>query len=371
MEWSSILLVASASLSIVGSSVIIYRFIHCKSWNKPYERLVAGLSLSDLFLSIGIVITPFALRTKNSRVCSYDGLIKHVGVAGPLYNSALSFYYWIMIVHGTKEKRMAKFYEPFMHVIVWAFAAASGISGLLLRAYNPSLETDLCWIVAVPEDCNGTDIPCVGATHLVTKWLTIVTVYVPLLLVFVSLIVNNLWIYFHVKKAERNARRYEFRESTDFRESRLSIVSSALRPSKSTSSSKAQQVASQSFCFVLAFCISYTVSAVLELIGWLDPVGINTDRYIVLKYFRAALYPLQGLLNMFVYTRPRYLRWRKWSPDSSRLQCLYYALVTFSVPTRLVSPKETKREIAAVDNDSTTENPTLGSIPNPELYHPS
>jgi hypothetical protein len=115
----------TASLSIIGSTYIIVDVL-CKWFNNKkrrrheqimtrgnnsqstrttnmltYHRLLIGLSISDLIMSIGLFTStwPMPLDTphvygaiNNTQTCALIGFMETIGVAAVMYNTSLSYY---------------------------------------------------------------------------------------------------------------------------------------------------------------------------------------------------------------------------------------------------------------------------------------
>lgn len=109
-------------------------------------------------------------------------------------------------------------------------------------------------------------------------WLKFGSVYIPLLRVLESLIINNVWIFAYVWRVERRAKRHApvgLRKSTSCR-----------------TKTRAREVASQSFFFFLAFFLSFLPSALLEVVKVLDGVERESFYVVAMDATRAALYSM-------------------------------------------------------------------------------
>lgn len=65
----SILSLVFSLLSICGSTMIIARILRCRSYSTPYNRLMIGLSVSDIVtsfvLGFGVFLLPEETSTRN------------------------------------------------------------------------------------------------------------------------------------------------------------------------------------------------------------------------------------------------------------------------------------------------------------------
>lgn len=84
------------------------------------------------------------------------------------------------------------------------------------------------------------------------------------------------------------------------------------RGTESRAKSLTNQVAVQCFCYVSSFFMTWifpTIIRAMTAFGSIPPFA--------LVYLTTFLLPLQGLINFFIYMRPRYARYRKNNPHES------------------------------------------------------
>jgi hypothetical protein len=92
----------SASISFISSLTIATAIVRSDGGlTSPFRRLIFGLSLSDVLLSFGLIVGPFASPASdispfglgNQGTCSAQGFILHLsGYTVPMYTCALSYY---------------------------------------------------------------------------------------------------------------------------------------------------------------------------------------------------------------------------------------------------------------------------------------
>ena len=61
----SILFVFSGTLSVVGSSTIVYKVLKNRANATPYDRLMLGLSSCDILASLNFMMAPFLVPEVN------------------------------------------------------------------------------------------------------------------------------------------------------------------------------------------------------------------------------------------------------------------------------------------------------------------
>eukprot|EP00555_Chaetoceros_dichaeta_P011766 CAMPEP_0198268528 /NCGR_PEP_ID=MMETSP1447-20131203/37543_1 /TAXON_ID=420782 /ORGANISM="Chaetoceros dichaeta, Strain CCMP1751" /LENGTH=185 /DNA_ID=CAMNT_0043959611 /DNA_START=86 /DNA_END=640 /DNA_ORIENTATION=+ len=143
----------SASLSIAGSTLIIYILSHA-GWRKLARlrnRLVFGMSIIDIFSSaavgFSIILTPqeteCSVGMGNQLTCNVQGFFIQLGFAVPGYNAMLSLYFLMTIRYGIDQVTVAEKYELLMHAFVLIPPLTTAIIGAAGKMYFS--ETANCW----------------------------------------------------------------------------------------------------------------------------------------------------------------------------------------------------------------------------------
>ena len=209
----SILPIPSALLSIFGSVSIIRiacrtRYDTGKQWTS-YTRLLIAISCCDIIYSITMGVSAFLLPKEtshrvwaigNDTTCTLLGFVSQFFVTVLSYNGMLSFYFLLSTRLGVKNRDIARKYEPFMHLIGVGYPFITHVIGLYLGVFHENELGQGCWVNNYPENCgedgpdDTTGVPCQTETF---SWILggFVTV-----LSFLSIVINNLLIYFYVKK---------------------------------------------------------------------------------------------------------------------------------------------------------------------------
>eukprot|EP00566_Odontella_aurita_P015228 CAMPEP_0113537112 /NCGR_PEP_ID=MMETSP0015_2-20120614/6645_1 /TAXON_ID=2838 /ORGANISM="Odontella" /LENGTH=339 /DNA_ID=CAMNT_0000436571 /DNA_START=145 /DNA_END=1164 /DNA_ORIENTATION=- /assembly_acc=CAM_ASM_000160 len=313
----------SAFLSICGSFIIVHNVIHdAKKRKKAYHRIMLGLSVSDIvaatnyFLGTWLIprgtvgkYGPVYMAAGTDATCSMSGFFTQSSVASPLYNAMLALYYLFVVKYGWKEERLMKF-EPLVHSLPIAFALGTSATGAGLYLYN-SVEW-LCWVNIEPPQANN---PWRWAFLFGPVWSCIV---------FVTAVMTVLW--WTMRQTEQSVVVHSKNSSAGVQ----SAVSSARR-------NRSKQIAFQGILYVGAFYITWffpTLQRVLEL--------ADKESFFLLEFFDATLLPLQGLLNMCIYLRPRYKNYRKRNPEATRCVAFWAIAGVKKRPNFFSTKKKTK-----------------------------
>lgn len=129
-------------------------------------------------------------------------------------------------------------------------------------------------------------------------------------------------------------------------------------------------VRSQAFLFVASYIASSMITYILRLFEtqafeYVDEMELPYNHY-TLMVLQSILLPLQGLFNMMIYIRPRYLRLQNQYPKESRAWVLRRA-----VGGSKVEPIHSLGEVHVKVNGGRNANITVGNAPQSSLTNAS
>jgi len=318
--------VISASLSIAGSSVIVYKVIKNRQKASPYDRLLLGLSTCDIISSINAAVGPFLSPAETSpriwavgtdTTCTFSGFLFQFSISAMIYNAILSYYYLLTVRFNVKKDWFAKYVEPWCHCLTWLFFMVTASAGAAIGLYGEFELGFGCWVNDYPEGCDNTD-PHTCTSPLI-GW---IIGGLPSLFTLVSILVNNLVIFFFVRRTL--GKRLERTDSD-----------SAQQEERDTAARQRvhiREVASQGLLYTGTFFLSQISSFVLRVLESMGYTYSDESSIFPLLVTHALLSPLQGFFNLFVYTRPNYLRVRKAYPNMSVLSALRKACLDTDIP---------------------------------------
>ena len=359
----------SGSLSVAGSAIIMWHAVH--KLHRPYHRILFMLSVTDLICSLSLAIMPLAFYRPNlkpSAVCELDGFIViSMGYSSAFYNASLSMYFLLTIKYSYSERKMAQKVEPFLHGVSVMYPLTCAIIGLVLQMYNPSPGSIGCWINAYPKNCEwDEDIECERGEG--AYMFSFFAAVIPLALVWIALIGNNVAIYCFVRRIEERSNqhaasstlsRFEIRSrQSDEDEMEKELAKAAPNPGLSSADThgvaiiplappalplsirrnasknfaKTRQTAVQSFFYVFAYFVVFFFGSLAFCFKTTDPDGFQSGKYFPLQVLDAFFFPLQGFFDAIIYFRPRYYRFRKYFPEKSRWFALREAVCTRATP---------------------------------------
>ena len=300
----------TAGLSALGSALTCFLILWPKRKCKTYHRLVLGMSLCCLSSSVAWFFTTWPIprgtpdvfgAVGTEQTCSAQAFFAQFSLSAVMYNASLSVYYVLVIVKGWSDERILKV-EPIFHLhsITWGLGTALASIGLTL--FN-QVGWD-CWIGPHPLGCkeswknNGMTTCSRGNNGTLYQW---AFYYAPLWAVIVAVTVLMYWVYWTVRKQERIMERYL-----------PTSIAGAPAASDRERVKRSRQIANQAAYYVGAFFVTWLFPTIFQL------VLVTSGRlYFSLLFLTAFFVPIQGLLNLIVFMRPKYLRYVKNNPNQS------------------------------------------------------
>ncbi len=225
----SILLRASASISIIASALLIVHVLRShQGLSTTYHRLMCGLSIADIISSsafaVGSLMAPKEMSYMipgargNGGTCTTQGFFVVVGtLMSVYYNCSICFYYLAIIKYNRSDAYIAKKLERWLHVIPITVALMNGFMFVAVKGYNK--WSNICFKVPYdPPHCigykdgekvDGFDIPCGRGSAFYDS------IFIALLINIAAtspppiiIITTMFMMYLAVLKIERNVARY-------------------------------------------------------------------------------------------------------------------------------------------------------------------
>lgn len=297
---------AIGPLSAVCSGILIYSILSKRSFH-TFHRILLGMGGCDIIYST-FVSTSTLLAPKdtdvfgavgNERTCSLKGFVTQAfGFATPAYNFALCLYYLGTIKYGISENKMARTYEPYLHALALGLPLGTAFFGLGFGQYGVlESEPGSCWWGYKPYGCM--DDPLIDCTNKTMVDGLRAASFIGFLAVAIGIIVVN-WLLYHSVRVQMK------------RSMRSSMV-------QDTVTKRIRAVGIQCGLYVLAFFMTYSLTAILELIYvvGLQPPETLEQRYYWLKVLTFVFNPSQGIMNLLIYLRPRFSTLREGHPSKN------------------------------------------------------
>lgn len=348
--------VVTGSISFVSSGTIAFMIIrHKEKFSHPFHRLIFCLSLTDVIQSAAMILGPFSLpqeydplhRSNGTRfTCDLQGFALHLGFAGvPMYVLSLSIYYFGAVKYNISDKKFSKKIEPFLHAVAILWTFSGGIACWATGVFNVMRAGNVCWYTPLPDNCvTDIGIECIRGEQAYTfGWLFGGSNAITLCGIIFCLV----GVCRTVIKQENRNERYSIRSVSiaSDRNSltrRLSLaIRNSLRRSEnsenlpvnlvpalrhasyvSRSTRNSQRRRRETMAQASLYIVSFFASNVWAyLYGFLVTIGQDVPFGITLMF--SIFYPLGGLFNILVYTRPKLISLKKRQPELSWIRCFF------------------------------------------------
>ena len=267
----SVLMMVSATLSIVGSSSIVYRVALNPRKTKSYDRIMLGLSCADIISSLSFLLSPILVPAEtSSRVwamgtnvsCAALGWLRQLGFSSLGYNAFLSIYYVMILRFDISTEDFAASYEAFIHVLTIFYFLVTATGGFLFQVYSELPVGIGCWV---------SEGYCFKEEYCIGELLSWFFGAFAIIACFVILMVSHLVIYFHIR-GEFNREGVPAAQSVHI-----------------------QRVAIQGFLYVISFCIAFVPASILRYLEVYQGYNESKEAEIYgLLVVHALCMPLQG-----------------------------------------------------------------------------
>ena len=312
----------SGALSIAASSTIITKVLKSASKLKnPYNRLLIGLCLFDILVSICHVSSTLPIpkgtpgywaALGNDTTCKIQGFLFLFSIVStPLYNLALCIYFLCVIKYSMADERFSRVVEPYLHGVPILYGLGTAIYTLSIGYINPS--STLCWI-SPPDNPRGDDFG---------RNLAWIINGGPLFAIFLITVAIMCMIWWNVYKQEKTMERYRFQLTSG-------IETPRSEENASRSRNRVKSVQARAKWFFAAFIITYFPTLLFRIIGSTLPGGPSSVHISIVIMARMLL-PLQGVFNICAHLQPQATSIQRENPEYWFVQALYVALVRLDV----------------------------------------
>ena len=361
----TIIQLTTASISVIASATIAIMIQRLASGglSTPYRRLIFCLSCADLIQSSALVVGPLAPPTGtpqspwahgNAHTCNANGFFFTVGsLAVPLYTCSLCIYYLCKIKYGMSNSSFTNRIEKKLHALIIVACASVSIGALVNKNFNAVPTGSFCYIAAIPAGCRRYAEyvgECVRGKDAVA-YTMIATIAVPFLCL-VGITLSMTMLCWHVISRERFLSSSSYSNAGTGGTGRCRCGCRYIRIFQERQVHEPEanylqrlykgEVMLQASLYVggffLTYCLTWVV-AVMNLLGVIPSTGF--------LYALPLLFPLGGMFNILVYTRPKIGLLRRRYSDYSWFKAFWLVLKAGG------ELPETTRDESSNDNDET------------------
>jgi len=326
----------------------------------PYRRIILGLSISDIFRSLGLLFGPLAvpitkvsLTVENEVLsCRVNGLVLQVATTAlAMHTVFLSVYYLFKLKYRMSNESFKHRIERRVRAFIVLFSLMSGIVPLVMNAYHiSSLTLSTCTIANAPTGCWREDDcdPAYRRVFRILSYLLVVGVNV----VFMAMIITIMAVLYHhtfvlkrriqrevsvptalrssedeapnVTDEKKETEGVDIEEDTE--EIDLGENAEERDIEADTPQIRVQQLSKLYHNEMMTQAISFVGIYFLMYIPVM--VAHAGDPPDFLLAITMIFFPLGGFLNILVYTRPKVAELRRRYPECSRPRGLWMVLKT-------------------------------------------
>jgi len=387
--------VPAAAISAL-SSLFLASIIPRTEQITPYRRLVFGICVGDILQSGSLLVAPFIINPdpvtgtiSNQLTCDIQASIFISGCLIHIqYTMGLCLFYIMVVKHNITDQAFSKAYERKIHVGALVSPIPLLILMILTENINPLPDGQLCFVNSAPLGCKGDpDIDCTrGENAFIYGMLAALAPYILCIIGIVTLLTK---LVFHVVALERRANnrfqssftgvvdgraddvtagsgaRQSFYAAMGVFRNAIAAVRDAFNEDDSSvngprnyrtrGAQRARQRTIETAKQALLYASVFLLLAPHPMIGvaayyWHGRVP--PEGYSIFFHF---LFPLNGILNLLVFTRPHVRTVMKRRPRFYRIQALWRVLVAGGeVPTD-IPPLPSRASRASGSRGSTRE----------------
>jgi len=345
----------TGSVSAISSLSIIVLILRSRTrFSDTFHRIMAGLSLTDIFLSLaislGTIPSPMGqyaaeFARGNTSTCDAQGFFYIFGAASaPLYAIALQLYFLLRIKYNIAKEKLVKNVEPYLHAAPIVYGLIVAIVALSLGSIN-ALGWGSCYIVEYPSGCksnvvkdialNKNERKCLRGDMVNPRVLRWVIFGGPYIIIFISLCITSWMMYSAMRELELQRLKYMFLPQDP------SLRDSVIQERRIHE--RSQKILKRAFSYLAAFALSFMNGLIFAILTW---AGKYSSVYHLVVYF---FFPLHGLHNLIVFLWPKVMKLKEENENFSLLQNIIIATRTYDRESLLAFP--TRNHEASKDDE--------------------
>eukprot|EP00339_Tiarina_fusa_P004782 CAMPEP_0117077512 /NCGR_PEP_ID=MMETSP0472-20121206/54659_1 /TAXON_ID=693140 ORGANISM="Tiarina fusus, Strain LIS" /NCGR_SAMPLE_ID=MMETSP0472 /ASSEMBLY_ACC=CAM_ASM_000603 /LENGTH=499 /DNA_ID=CAMNT_0004803889 /DNA_START=348 /DNA_END=1847 /DNA_ORIENTATION=- len=265
----------------------------------------------------------------NEATCNVSGILGVFFITTWLYHAAISVYYVLLVRFGLRDENIRWQYEVMMHLVAILWPTSGAAAALALNGFGPTLTSYGCFVSDWPDGCvrSTTADPLeegeVECDDSVVHWTVLPASYTS----FATILFCNLVIFCHVRStilthAKNSLRRFGKSDpspSLSWNRSSKMTTSATILSHGQTEHIRA--VRNQSLLYLCATFATVVPVSVQKYVSTNNPsLSRESESSIYGLIISRAIFPsISGFFNLIIFCRPTYLRYRRNSPDESRI----------------------------------------------------
>lgn len=299
----------TASISFLSSTVMAIALMlrmrqEGQRQSSPFFRIILCLSIADIIKSLAITIGPFAVprhtpqalyAVGNTRSCEVQGFfINASGTIIPMYTFLLGIYFLMRVKYGMSREVFSKKIERYGHAIILIWNLICGVYAIFNGYINAATFGTTCTIISLPASCDADD--CIRGKD--AGKLLILTAGIPVMISHAGMLLSLFTLTYQV-----------------FADRKRTLTLTAIAYKK--------QMLIQSCLYTFGLIFTYSFGYVALFVSLVRPHPIPI--WITIVY--AITWPIGGLINILIYTRPKIIITRTRQPELSWTKAFYSVIL--------------------------------------------
>eukprot|EP00551_Chaetoceros_affinis_P006728 CAMPEP_0203674902 /NCGR_PEP_ID=MMETSP0090-20130426/17887_1 /ASSEMBLY_ACC=CAM_ASM_001088 /TAXON_ID=426623 /ORGANISM="Chaetoceros affinis, Strain CCMP159" /LENGTH=358 /DNA_ID=CAMNT_0050540901 /DNA_START=27 /DNA_END=1104 /DNA_ORIENTATION=+ len=308
----------TGSISCTASITLIIMILRSNlKLGTVYRRLVFGISIFDLIQSISQALSSVMMpagsfwgAAGNDITCGIQGLMTVIGVSGAtLYSLSLSIYFIAVIKFNMSDRTITSRLEPYLHIVPILYSLVSAVAIYASGLFNPAGA--ICFIAPNLSTC-GNDKDCIDRMEQIFVILSVLFSGGLVMFVFAMNCVAMSVIYWTEYSLSKKNQVYQTswiqnhqhvdRPSHDTTVEPSPLAARLSRPSRA-SLQRRKEISKRAIAYIIGYLLTYTPSCCYRVWEFYASDGAPYTLQILSRVF----FPLQGLLNIIIYTFPHVL----------------------------------------------------------------
>ena len=319
-------------LSLISSSTIIHMIrMSPRGLKSPYSRIIFGLSIGDILLTLGLLIGPFfvprgtlksPMALGNTATCDYAGFILVLGVFTTTFYLLFLIYFFLRRVkYRVSPQKFAYGEERYLHILICLMSLALSSTALARKEYNPLKNGSFCVVQSYPPKCEEDEENFVECTRGQSAQQTAKVFALILASILLCLFVLLALITCHVFSIERNltyvpnhtqsnpspANNRQDNDNDpnaeDFHEEENQEVNNGSVNDNQPKESLTRKSLDQSMLYIFAYIITFVAPFTALAIPQSTTATKSTSSIILWSI--STLLPTYGIFLILIYTRPK------------------------------------------------------------------
>ena len=294
--------------------------------HSPYHRIIFGLSISDILQSFAILSGPFSSPryvpqalwgAGNKLTCNMNGVFFVVGFTSTsMYTFFLCYFCLCKVKTNMTDDAFSQKIEWKMHKFIIAFNIIVCVAGLITKTFN-TFNGRWCIFAPVPDGCiENPEIygECDETISRNATFLAFATRFVTTLLCLAGIIVCMAKICWHVMITTNTTRTTRL---SHLRSQHLDVTQQTHRDEHNANAADllVRHYRRQFFIQASLYVLAYAATHSFTWIGVMVVLAKKQELDSVFLLLASIFYPLGGLFNILVYTRPKVLSLRRNNPQ--------------------------------------------------------